>query len=261
MCYYRASMKIRVLGAFGSEGPGQRPAALLVDDRVLIDAGTVTGALTVPEQLVIEHALITHSHLDHTAGLAYLAETLAICGSERPVTIAGVGPVVEALRDKLFNNVIWPDFARLPSEGAPVLRYQELGAEREQRVGDLWVTPIPVSHTVPTTGFIVHDGSTGVIYSGDTGPTKALWRAARGLRGLRAVILECAFPNRLHGLASVAGHMTPELIARELEKLPPDVPVWIYHVKPQFHEETAAELDRIRGGRIVILEQDKSYSV
>jgi ribonuclease BN (tRNA processing enzyme) len=120
---------------------------------------------------------------------------------------------------------------------------------------------VPVHHTVPTTGFIIGDGSTALIYSGDTGPTQALWQAARRQRGLRAVILECAFPNRLRSLADLAGHMTPDLIRGELDKLPPDVPVWIYHVKPQFHEETAAELDRMSGGRIIVLEQDKTYSV
>jgi glyoxylase-like metal-dependent hydrolase (beta-lactamase superfamily II) len=74
-------MKIRVLGAYGAEGLGQRPTSFLVNDRILIDAGTVGGALTMPEQTLIEHALITHSHLDHVAGLAFLTETLAF--SER----------------------------------------------------------------------------------------------------------------------------------------------------------------------------------
>src|SRR2546422_7871897 len=74
----------------------------------------------------------------------------------------------------------------------------------------LWVTPVQVNHTVPTTGFIIHDGSSGLIYSGDTGPTETLWRTARGLHGLRAVILECAFPNRLGPLAEIAKHRSEE---------------------------------------------------
>lgn len=253
-------MKIRVLGAFGGEGLGQRPSAFLVDDRLLIDGGSVTGALTVPEQLEIEHALVSHSHLDHIAGLAYLTDTLASSGSRRPVTLASLEPVVDALRSAVFNNVVWPDFAQIP-ETSPVIKYRSLIEGAEQRVGDLWVTPIPVTHTVPAAGFIVHDGSTGLIYSGDTGPTRALWEAARGLRWLRAVILECAFPNRLDRLAEVARHMTPDLIQRELGKLPADVPIWVFHVKPQFFEETAEELSRIDSGRVTIIEQDKTYSL
>jgi hypothetical protein len=97
------------------------------------------------------------------------------------------------------------------------------------------------------------------VYSGDTGPTRALWSAARGLTSIRAVILECAFPSRLAALAEAARHMTPALIQRELDKLPPEVPIWIYHVKPQFFDETADELARIGGGRVVMMEQDKTY--
>jgi ribonuclease BN (tRNA processing enzyme) len=254
-------MKIRVLGAFGGEGLGHRPSAFLINDRTLLDAGTVSGALAVPEQLSIEHALISHSHLDHVAGLVYLTETLGFCETGAAVTVACIDPVVNSLRAGVFNNVLWPDFTKIPHADVPVVKYRTLVADVEQRVGDLWVTPILVSHTVPTTGFIVHDGSTGLIYSGDTGPTRALWQAARGLHGLRAVILECAFPNRLGSLAEIARHMTPALIQRELDALPPDVPVWIFHVKPQFEEEIAEELDRIGGSRVSIIEQDRIYSI
>jgi ribonuclease BN (tRNA processing enzyme) len=253
-------MKIRVLGASGAEGLGSRPSAFLVNDRILIDGGTVPGALSVPEQLEIEHALVSHGHLDHVAGLAYLAETLACCGAEHPVTITSVEPVVQTMKTGIFNNMIWPDFAAIPP-GAPVIRYRSLVEAAEQRVGELWVTPVSVSHTVPTSGFIVHDGETGLIYSGDTGPTEALWKAAKGLRGIRAIILECSFPNRLGDIAEIAKHMTPELIRRELDKLPPDVPVLIFHVKPQFFEETSAELERIAAGGVSIIEQDKTYHV
>src|SRR5260370_1431842 len=64
-------MKIKVLGSYGSEGQGQRPSALLVDDRVLVDAGTVGGALTAAEQIDVEYALISHAHFDHIAGLCF----------------------------------------------------------------------------------------------------------------------------------------------------------------------------------------------
>jgi ribonuclease BN (tRNA processing enzyme) len=252
-------MKIRVLGAYGAEGLAQRPSAFLVNERILIDGGTVGGALASSEQLAIDHALVSHSHLDHIAGLAYLTETLALCEARAPLTIASIEPVVTALRTSIFNDIVWPDFTRLPSPAAPVLKFRPLREDVEQRVGDLWVTPVPVSHTVPTSGFILHDGTSGMVYSGDTGPTDALWKAAGDVGGLRAVILECAFPNRLAALAEIARHMTPELIRRELDKLPADVPVLIFHVKPQFHDEIGDELGAVSGARITMLEQDKTY--
>jgi cAMP phosphodiesterase len=254
-------MKLKVLGAFGSEGLGQRPSAFLVNDRTLIDAGTVPGALTVDEQVEIDHALLSHPHLDHVAGLAFLTDTLAGAGVRKPVTATSVEPVIQALRTHAFNNVLWPDFSAIPSPQSPILKFRTLAEDAEQRVGDLWVTPVFVDHTVPTAGFIIHDGEVGFIYSGDTGPTEALWRAARGLRGLKAVILECAFPNRLDGLATASKHLTPSTIRRELDKIAPDLPVWIFHIKPQFYQETAEELARIDPSRIQLLEQGKTYTL
>ena len=63
------TMKIRVLGAYGAEGLAQRPSAFLINDSLLIDGGTVGAALSSTEQVQIEHALVSHSHLDHVAGL------------------------------------------------------------------------------------------------------------------------------------------------------------------------------------------------
>jgi len=253
-------MKIRVLGAFGAEGLAQRPSAFLVNDTILIDGGTVGGALSRREQVVIEHALISHSHLDHIAGLAFLTETLALCEAPKPLTISSLEPVVKALRTTVFNDALWPDFSQLPTPDKPIVKYRTMVEEVEHPVGDLWVTPVGVNHTVPCSGFIVHDGTSGIVYSGDTGPTDALWKAAGRLKTLRAVILECAFPNRLGPLAEKAKHMTPALIRSELDKLPGDVPVLIYHVKPQFFDEIGDELGQIAGHRIMFLEQDKNYA-
>lgn len=253
-------MKIRVLGAYGAEGLAQRPSAFLVNDTTLIDGGTVGGALSSAEQLRIEHALISHSHLDHIAGLAFLTETLALCQASTPLTIASLEPVVKALRASVFNDIVWPDFSQLPDASKPIVRYRALAEDTEHAVGDVWVTPVPVNHTVPCSGFVIHDGTSAVAYSGDTGPTEALWKAAGHVGMLRAVILECAFPDRLGALAAIAKHMTPALIRRELDKLPYDVPVLIFHVKPQFHDEIGEELGAIAGHRISFLEQDRNYA-
>jgi ribonuclease BN (tRNA processing enzyme) len=254
-------MRIRVLGAYGAEGSSARPSAFLVNERTLIDAGSVGAALQVSEQLSIEHVLVSHSHLDHVAGLAFLTETMALSQATRPICLAAIAPVIDSLRSSLFNDVLWTDFSRIPSPEQPILKYRALTENVEQKLGDLWVTPVRVDHTVPASGFIVHDGKSGIVYSGDTGPTTALWKAARQHAEVRAVILECSFPNRLGEIAELAKHMTPDLIAREIEKLPPDVPVWIFHIKPLLFEETAAELRRVAPGRVIVLEQDKTYEV
>jgi hypothetical protein len=51
-----------------------------------------------------------------------------------------------------------------------------LRPDEPNRTGErLTVIPILVNHTVPTTGFIVHDGVSALVFSGDTGPTERLW--------------------------------------------------------------------------------------
>ncbi|HTG12448.1 MAG TPA: 3',5'-cyclic-nucleotide phosphodiesterase, partial [Candidatus Eisenbacteria bacterium] len=238
-----------------------RPTAFLVDDRVLVDAGTVGGALSVPEQIQIQHALISHAHLDHTAGLAFLTDTLAMVAPDRRVTACSIAPVVESLRTHAFNDTLWPNFTNIPSASQSVLGFRDLPEEGESRVGELWVTPVLVEHTVPTTGFVIHDGETGFVFSGDTGPTKRIWQIAREMRGLKALIVETAFPNRLSMLAKASGHLTPEMLRQEIDKMPADLPIWIYHIKPQLYQETAEELAKIDPSRIHILEQGKTYTI
>ncbi len=254
-------MKIKVLGSFGSEGPGQRPSAFLVDDKVLVDAGTVGGALSPAEQIEVEYALVSHAHFDHIAGLAFLTDTLAMIAPERRVTACSIAPVLDSLRTHVFNDVVWPNFANIPSPENPVLAFRTLAEEGEARVGELWVTPVTVDHTIPTTGYVVHDGETGFVFSGDTGPTKQIWKLAREMRGIKAVIVETSFPNRMDSLARTSGHLTPEMLKRELDKAPPDIPVWIYHVKPQLYQETAEELAKVDSTRIHIVEQGKTYTL
>ena len=254
-------MRLKVLGAYGSDGQGQRPSAFLVDDHVLVDAGTVGGALSVAEQTAITHAVLSHAHLDHTVGLAFLADTLAMVAPERSVIACSIAPVIETLRTHVFNDSLWPDFMAIPNRSTPVLKLRELPEEGEARVGELWVTPVLVDHTIPTTGFIVHDGETGFVYSGDTGPTTRLWQVAREMRGLKALVVETAFPNRLDALAHASGHLTPAKLREEMKKMPADLPIWIFHVKPQLYQETAEELAQIDPARIHILEQGKTYTL
>src|SRR5262249_61913334 len=130
-----------------------------------------------PSHVAIPPAVTCQVRLDHIVGLTFLTDPLSSCGEDRSVPVTGIAPVVDALRDHVFNNIVWPNFATIPSREAPVVRYRTLSEDAEQRVGDLWVTPVSVSHSIPTSGFLVHDGSHGFVYSGDTGPTDALWKA------------------------------------------------------------------------------------
>ena len=45
-------MKIKVLGGSGSEGPGFNLTGFLINDHVVLDAGTISAALSEDEQAI-----------------------------------------------------------------------------------------------------------------------------------------------------------------------------------------------------------------
>jgi len=70
-------MKIRVLGCYGAEFPGFKTMSFLINESVLLDAGSATSTLSIEEQERVSDILITHSHLDHIKDILFLADNLA----------------------------------------------------------------------------------------------------------------------------------------------------------------------------------------
>ncbi|MBC7940295.1 MAG: MBL fold metallo-hydrolase, partial [Chitinophagaceae bacterium] len=69
-------MQIRVLGCSGSIAAGSRTTSFLLDERILIDAGTGVGDLTLDEMSAVDHIFVTHSHLDHVLAIGLLADSV-----------------------------------------------------------------------------------------------------------------------------------------------------------------------------------------
>ena len=107
-------MKIRVLGCHGSEPRDRQATAFLVNDSVLLDAGTVTSVLTLEEQKKIRAVLITHSHLDHTKDILFLADNV-IGENITSIEVISIPEVLDILKCHLLNDKIWPDFTTLPT--------------------------------------------------------------------------------------------------------------------------------------------------
>jgi ribonuclease BN (tRNA processing enzyme) len=248
-------MRVRVLGCYGGEYLHFQPISLLVDGRLLIDAGGTVSNLTVDELLEIEAVAVSHPHLDHIKDIAFLADIVADRAT-RPVAVASVREVLDPIRRHLLNDVIWPDFTRIPEPGRPVLRYETLTAGVPTRLAGLLVEPIAVDHQVDGVGFLVDDGRSAILFTGDTGPTEAIWAAASRRANLRAVFVEASFPERLRSVARKSGHLTPRLVAAELAKLASphcDLPVFLYHMKPWHLDEVTREVAALRDPRIRLL--------
>lgn len=238
-------MELRILGCSGGASSRHRQVSFLVDGRLALDAGSLAAALSLEEQARLETVLVSHAHMDHIADLGPLSD-LRCQGGGPPLDVLGSRATIDALRRHLFNEEIWPDFTRIPSAAEPTVRLQALEPEVAVAALDYLVTPIPVHHAVPTSGFLLQGPRASLAYSADTGPTQRFWQAARETPGLAAVITEVSLPDRLAELAGVSGHMTTRDLAGELAKLDrPEVPILVYGLKPSFEAEIQGELEAL----------------
>ncbi|MDH3200188.1 MAG: 3',5'-cyclic-nucleotide phosphodiesterase [Myxococcales bacterium] len=248
-------MHLRVLGCHGGETPKHRTSSFLVGDTLAVDAGAVTGSLSLDEQERIESILISHPHMDHIRDLATLADNRCQKGSAT-LEIVGVPATVQALKKHFFNDIIWPDFTRIQSKDGPAVRFVEIEPGRPTEINGFEVTPVMVNHTVDTSAFIIHQNATSIVYSGDTGPTEELWRHVNEIDDLQALLMEVSFPNAEAELARRSRHHTPQTLEVELEKLThrDELPVLLYHIKPVFEAQVLRELGKIRGRNLQILQ-------
>ena len=228
------AMQIRVLGCSGSIAAGSRTTSFLVGDDVLIDAGTGVGDLTLDEMVAVDHIFVTHSHLDHVLSIGLLADSVTRKRSAQhrpPVQVHALAATIEALRKHIFNGVIWPDFTRLPSAEHPVLSLVPLEVGQVVQAGARQIEVLPARHTVPAVGYAVLGHPGAWVFSGDTGPNPALWQRLATM-SVAALVIETAFPDEEHALATISKHLCPAQLQRELAHLQAPADVYITHIKP-----------------------------
>lgn len=255
-------MKIRILGCHGGELKHQGTCGFLINDSLLLDAGTVCSALNLSEQSKIRHVLISHTHVDHIKSLPLLADNFIGDRRRSPIVILSLSPVIASLKRNLFNNRIWPDFTKIPRTRRPYFRLKAIRKGEAIAVGDLTVRAFAVNHTIPCAGFILQDKNGSLLYSGDTHVTEGIWKAAAKTPRLNAALIETSFPDRLGPLAVRSRHLTPRLLAQEFGKIGrPDLPLYIYHMKPRFRREIAREVGKLRIARVTMLNEGMVLTV
>jgi ribonuclease BN (tRNA processing enzyme) len=237
-------MKIRVLGCSGAIAKDCRTTSFLIDGALLLDAGTGVGDLTVEQMGGIEHVLLTHSHLDHIAALPLMVDATASCRS-KPLQIHALAGTIAALQAHIFNDVIWPDFSRLPTPQSPLISFNEIEVGQTLVFGDKQVEVLPAVHTVPAVGFAVTEARGSWVFSGDTGRNPAFWQRINQLE-VSMLVIETAFSNREKDLAGRSLHLSPQVLAEELEciALGHRYPVYITHTKPAETALIMAEIQR-----------------
>ena len=239
-------MKIKVLGCSGGIGGDLRTTSMLLDDDVLIDAGTGVGDLSIEQLARIDHIFLTHSHLDHVAAIPFVVDTVGWM-RDLPLTIHATRATLEILRQHLFNWKLWPDFTQIPDAQKPFLRYEPVALGETVECKGRKFTPLPANHVVPAIGYRIDSGRASLVFTGDTTTNDPLWREVNKIDNLKYLIIETAFCNRERELAIASKHLCPSMLAEELAKFKGKAEIYITHLKPGEVELTMQEVEECAG--------------
>ena len=244
-------MIFHVLGCSGAIAAGCRTTAFLLDDDVLIDAGTGVGDLALDALARIDHILISHSHLDHVLSIGLLADSV-MRGAPRGRPRADPG--ARAARDPggaARAHLQRRDLARLhpPAERrAPGARVHAASrsatcsssARRAHRGAD---------RRAHRAGGAASRSTAARAAGGSTPATPGrIRRCGSACAGMKIahLVIETAFSDEERQLAHISRHLCPAALGHELAQLPGSVEVHITHIKPG---ETGRRDERDRPAR------------
>ena len=246
-----APLRVRVLGCAGAIARGARTTSFLVNEHLLVDAGTGVGDLTLDEMAAIQHVVLTHAHLDHIAALPLMLDAVGTRRG-RPLHVHALPDTLAALRAHVFNDLIWPDFSRLPTPEAPFVSFHPLATGQQLQLGGVHVEALSASHTVAAVGYAVALGPQHPhwVFSGDTGHNPAFWHRVNQLP-VGVLVMETAFSEREAGLARVSQHLCPSTLAAQLALMRPDLrcPIFISHMKPAETESIMQDIMQLNQQR------------
>jgi cAMP phosphodiesterase len=243
----------------GLASPRQHLTCFVIDGVVAIDAGSLAMAADPDHQRQIRDIVLTHAHLDHTAGLPLFLDDLFSTLTE-PVTVHADRSVIETLETHIFNWTVYPRFSELSNDNGPVLRYKPFDPGDEFTVKHLTFRSLEVNHKVPSFGYLISDGAATIALSGDTAEMDRFWDVVNATPDLSAILLECAFPNELEELADVSHHLTPKRLRAELDKCTvPECPVYVSNLKPMYRDTIIRQLAELDMRSMEVIEVGKVY--
>jgi ribonuclease BN (tRNA processing enzyme) len=245
-------MKVRVLGCSGAIAQGCRTTAFLLDHDVLVDAGTGVGDLPLAEMACVDHVCLTHSHWDHIAALPLMIDAVGGARS-RPLRVYALAETIEALRVHVFNDVLWPDFCRIPSPDQPYVELHPIQMGDVLELGGKQLVVLPAEHTVPAVGYAVTGGNPdgpAWVFSGDTSHNPGFWQRVNAMN-VGALVIETAFSEKEKPLAHISKHLCPSGLGAELAMMRPEshFPIYITHTKPAETAQIMSEIGQINAKR------------
>lgn len=245
----------------GMASARQHLLSIVIDDCVAIDAGCLAMSCSDYQRQQIRDVVLTHTHLDHIAGLPMFIDDLFASLTE-PIRIHATREMIEILERDIFNWSVYPRFSELSNDHGAVVAYHEFERGAVFGVRDLTVRSVGVNHPVSACGYVISDKSGSIAITGDTAETDEFWEICNSTPNLTAVLVECAFPDELVDLAAVSEHLTPGRLKKEISKLRArDFPVFVINMKPMYRERVIEQIENADLQNVNILEVGKIYEL
>lgn len=256
-------MEVKILGAFGSKFKGKKMLSILIENKVIIDAGNIMESLG-EESFKISDILISHLHLDHIADIPFLiAESFPV--REKPLNIWSQKETLNGLKKYIMNQKVWPDFTKIKlNSNVSSVNYLELKANEAIDINGLKILPFKSNHTIPTLGFMVVKDNKSFVFSGDTHKNNEIWETINRNEEIKALFIDVSYPKRMSELGKVAKHLSTDAFEEELKNLKRKIKIFVIHVKPVFFKEVKKEIKDIcsrTGLEIEVLEDGDKIKI
>jgi len=237
---------IQILGAHLAEVKGSRLTSLLIDGALVVDAGGLTSALSLPEQKKIETVLLTHHHFDHTRDLVTLAANAGYYW-RRQLVVYAPRYTLDVITTCLIGGQIYTNFLEYPSKEKPTLILEAIEPYSRKTIAGYDVLAVPVKHSVPAVGYqITSSDGKSLFYTSDT--TVGISDCWQHISP-QLLITEVAGPNKYGDWLKKAGHLCAEFLKQELiqfRRLKGCLPrVIVIHIGNPYEQEIKEEVAQV----------------
>ena len=239
-------MKIQILGAHLAEVKKARLTSLLIDGALVVDAGGLTSALSLPQQKKIKTVLLTHHHFDHTRDLVTLAANAGYYW-RRQLVVYALRYTLDIVTSCLLDGKIYANYLEYPSKEKPTLILEAIKPYSRKTIAGYDVLAVPVKHSVPTVGYqITSSDGKSLFYTGDTTVgVSDCWQHISP----QLLITEVAGPNKYGDWLKKAGHLCAEFLKEELiqfRRLKGYLPrVIVIHIGNPYEQEIKEEVAQV----------------
>lgn len=254
-------LSILPLGCYGSDLENKKCISMQVTPSTIIDTGSLMSSLDISQLVEIRNVIITHCHFDHIKNLPIFADFMLSLGNHT-FTIHTTKTIMDQIKKHVLNDLIWPDFTKLPNKNRPTINYSPVEFDIPFNIDGIEFVPVEMNHLVESIGFLIRKSGKAIAYSGDTYLCDNFINYINENPSVKTICWEASFPNRLEKIAVASKHLTPSLLESELSKLKRSYPVHTFHLKPNLEEEIIADLKKIKSPMtITTMKQKKAVTV